>query len=88
MGDLLIFTVVAVAVMSLISAILPIIISIIVIGIVVFIVGQLFSAFFAIRRARIESRKIIIARADRQHKQIMSGDIEAGTYGDYPPAKY
>ena len=32
-------------------------------------------------------RKIsLIKRADNQHSNIMSGDIERGTYGSYPPA--
>lgn len=35
-----------------------------------------------LRRDRVAA---VVARADRQHQQIMSGDQIAGTYGDYLP---
>lgn len=32
--------------------------------------------------------KALIARADAQHRQIMCGDEDAGTYGKFPPARW
>ncbi len=38
----------------------------------------------AVARRRRDAE--ICARADRQHAAVLAGDIEAGVYGEYPPA--
>ena len=37
------------------------------------------------RKFRHDNRSALMARADRQHRQVMSGDVVSGTYGDYLP---
>lgn len=45
-------------------------------------IAKAYGLSLQLRRDRIAA---VVARADRQHQQIMSGDEIAGTYGDYLP---
>ena len=36
--------------------------------------------------SRIPAEGGVAARADAQHQAILEGDVETGTYGEYPPA--
>lgn len=37
------------------------------------------------RAARAAAMAALVERADRQHREMMLGDPDAGTYGDFPP---
>jgi len=53
-------------------------------------VGWALGKWLARRDDRDASRRRrdaeICARADRQHAAVLAGDLDAGVYGDYPPA--
>jgi hypothetical protein len=57
------------------------------VGIVALAVGLLVGAFYWAHRVdvRYERRAGLAARADEQHRRVMSGD-DRGVYGKYPPA--
>ncbi len=39
------------------------------------------------RNAKLMQKFSLLNRADKQHNQIMSGNLESGTYGIYQPPK-
>lgn len=47
----------------------------------------LWLAFYAARRVDVRdaAQRALIARADQQHRWVLTGD-DRGIYGDYPPA--
>jgi hypothetical protein len=65
---------------------LPFLIIVAVISVAVYLVKWIFSNNLAGIREAAENDRLIVARADRQHQQIMEGDEDAGTYGKFPPA--
>lgn len=70
-----------------VSNLLPAILILILLAVVVTAVGigvETLKEAIAYRRSETE---MVIHRANRQHRQIVSGDLIGGTYGEYlPPA--
>lgn len=65
---------------------LPFLIIVTVISVAIYVVKWLFANNLAAIRENAESDRLIVVRADRQHQQIVEGDEDAGTYGQFKPA--
>lgn len=65
---------------------LPFLIIVTAIGAAIYVVKWIFANNLEMIRENAENDRQIVARADRQHQQIMEGDEDAGTYGQFKPA--
>lgn len=64
---------------------LPILLLIVAVALIAWLVGGLLNIAGHHSHIKAAKRKALIARADRQHHKIMSGDLIGGTYGEYLP---
>ena len=65
---------------------LPFLIIVTAISVTIYVVKRIFANNLESIREAAETDRLIVARADRQHQQIMEGDEDAGTYGQFKPA--
>lgn len=85
MGQMILAVTGIVAVLVILQAIWQILLG----GLAIFAAACAAAGIFNYANRKFDARRqyhaAIAARADRQHKQIMSGDTINGTYGDYLP---
>ena len=65
---------------------LPFLLIVTAIGAAIYVVKWIFANNLEMIRENAENDRLIVARADRQHQQIMEGNEDAGTYGQFKPA--
>lgn len=64
---------------------LPFLIIVTAISITIYVVKRMFANNLESIREAAENDRLISVRADRQHQQIIEGNEDAGTYGDFRP---
>lgn len=64
---------------------LPFLIIVTAISVTIYVVKRMFANNLESIREAAENDRLISVRADRQHQQIIEGNEDAGTYGDFRP---
>jgi len=65
---------------------LPFLLIVTAISVAIYLVKRIFANNLELIREAADNDRQTAARADRQHQQIMEGDEDAGTYGQFTPA--
>ena len=88
MTELAVWLVVGVFILSALYAALPFILSVAAIAFAAWALSKIIESVGSRQRAAKRRQQDIIDRAERQHRHIMVGDEDAGTYGEYPPCQF
>jgi hypothetical protein len=86
MTELLIWLVAGTFILAVFYAALPFILMCAGIAVTAWCLSLLVEAVSRRVRGIRASRRALIDRANEQHRLIMDGDEDAGTYGNYPPS--
>ena len=65
---------------------LPFLLIVTAISVAIYLVKRIFANNLELIREAADNDRQTAARADQQHQQIMEGDEDAGTYGQFTPA--
>lgn len=85
MIDAILFTFAVSLVLIALWYMLPFLIGIAVLAALFWAAGKATDVWLSRRQSSSAARNAIAARADRQHSQILSGDLVGGVYGEYLP---